>query len=299
MDIEPIQHLESEALATNTTVVSAADHKYARSLWQFLRSAERHGLPSAHTFIVFDLGMTEADRRGLTSRFAWCRFEPFPFDRYPAHVRRLVSCSWKPIIIDALLERRGGLLLWLDAATIAVGSLAPLFERAATLGVMTLVGQSPLTRWCHPLTLAAMQVPEGDFDKLCRFGGAIGFDASNALVRELVAQWRDAALRAECIDPPGADRSNHRYDQSLLTNLLYAFERERGLVLTHDEVDISSGNPVRWITTRNKVAPWVPTAADPLARAWFATYKAVDRAAIRARRGRSKGASGPPTAGRG
>ncbi len=274
-----------EGLVTNATVVSAADHRYARSLWQLLKSAERYGTSSEQAFVVIDLGLTDADRVGLQSRFPWCAIRTFPFDRYPAHVRQLSSCAWKPIVLNELMASGSGPILWLDAATIIRGSLAPVFERTVQYGSMTLLGQSPLARWCHPRTLALMHVPDEDRQKRCRAAGVVGLDPSRPEARDLVAQWRDAALTPECIAPPGANRSNHRYDQALLTILLYRFERECGLVLTDDEIDVSSCDPVPWVSTRNIVAPWAPTWLDSPIRAWFAVYKAIDRTVLRARRG--------------
>src|SRR5439155_4464880 len=117
---------------------------------QLLQSVERHGTSSDHAFVVVDLGLTDADRHRLESRFPWCGVRSFPFDRYPAHVRQLFACAWKPIVLDELVAAGGGPILWLDAATIVHGSLTPLVDRAVRYGSMTLVGQSPLTRWCHP-----------------------------------------------------------------------------------------------------------------------------------------------------
>jgi hypothetical protein len=267
-----------------TTIVTAADWKYERTLWQMLRSAERRALPDAHQVIAFDLGMTARGREALRSRFPWCRLTPFDFLGVPAHVRRLVSCAWKPFAIEEVLRRKGGLVLWLDSATLFHGSLEPIFDRIVADGLFTLVGQSALTRWCHPDTLRHMKVPVEDLVKPCRFGGALGFDARRRVVRDLIARWCECALQRECIDPPGASRANHRYDQSILTNLLYAFERTRGLTLTAEEVDVSSCAPVPWISTRNKVAPWLPPAADPLARLYYAAYKRLDRLILRTRR---------------
>ena len=266
------------------TIVTAADRRYERTLWQMLRSAERVSLPCFHQFIAFDLGMTARARAQVLTDFPWCRLETFDFGAAPAHVRRLVSCAWKPLIIDEVRRQDEGLLLWADSATLFHGSLAPIFDRIARYGVFTLVGQSALTRWCHPATLRDMTVPDEDRGKPCRFGGALGFDAGRPIVRDLIARWRACALREACIDPPGASRAHHRFDQSVLTNLLYGFQRERGLTLTSEEVDIGSCHPVPWISTRNKVARWVPRAADPLARAYYATYKRLDRLVLKTRR---------------
>jgi hypothetical protein len=152
--------------------------------------------------------------------------------------------------------------------------------------VLTLAGQSPVATWCHPHTLDLMQVPEADRRQRCRIGGVLGFAGNHDLVRDLVRRWREAALNPEILSPPGAHRGNHRWDQALLTNLLYAFQRDHGLVLRHDEVDISSIHPVRWVATRNNVPPWMPLALDPAVRAFYATYKYIDRVMLRLRAGK-------------
>jgi len=270
--------------ASATTVVTAADCRYFRTLCQMLMSIERHHLTRTHAFTIVDLGIAGSERRELRARFPWAEVERFPFESYPVHVGRLATCAWKPIALADVLERRDGLVLWLDCATIVHGPLTSLFDRIARDGVFTLACQSRVDRWCHERTLRFMDVPAEDRAKRCRFGGVVGLDAECRDARELVRHWRDLALVADCIDPPGADRSNHRYDQAVLTNLLYAFERTRGLRLGPEEVDISSCNPVRWISTRNKVAPWLPLALDPVARAGYAVYKTLDRAALRLQR---------------
>jgi len=265
-------------------IVTAADARYERTLWQMLRSAERHGLENNHQFVAFDLGMTPRGRAAIERRFPWCALEQFAFERHPPHVGRLVSCAWKPLAIREVIVRGPSLLLWLDSATLFHSSLAPVFERIACDGLFTLVGQSPMTTWCHPSTLVWMQVPESDLGKRCRFGGAVGFNGESAIARELLDRWCECALSEACIDPPGANRQNHRYDQAVLTALLYAFEREGRLTLRDDEVDISSCHPARWFSTRNKVAAWLPVACDGLSRGYYAAYKAADRAVLRIRR---------------
>jgi len=72
-----------------------------------------------------------------------------------------------------------------------------------------------------------------------------------------------------------------QFDQALLTALLYRARREHGLQIGSEEIDISSTSPVRWVSTRNKVAPWVPQACDALVRAYYAVSKRADRAALR------------------
>jgi hypothetical protein len=271
-------------LHADCTIISAADHRYFRTLCQLLLSAERHGAVTPFEWVILDLGLTDTDRARLDTRFPWVRVERFAFDRHPPHVRRIETCAWKPVAIDDVLRRRGGSVLWLDSATILQAPLSPIFTRIARDGVLTLVGQSPIRRWCHEATRRFMGITEEDADRRCRAGGVLGFDGTRPPVRALVARWRACALVESCIDPPGANRANHRYDQALLSNLLYPFEREHGFGLAGDEIDIGSIAPARWVSTRNTVAPWIPLALDPIVRLLYAVYKRADRAVLRARR---------------
>lgn len=266
------------------TVISAADHRYFRTLCQLLLSAERQGTVASCEWAIVDLGLTDAERARLRARFAWARVDRFAFDRHPPHVRRLTTCAWKPLAIGDVIDRRGGLCLWLDSATILHAPLDSTFDRIARDGVLTLIGQSPIRRWCHAATLRFMGVSEDDANRRCRAGGVLGFDGTRSSVRALVALWRARALIEACIDPPGANRANHRYDQAILSNLLYAFEREHGFGLAGDEIDIGSIAPARWVSTRNRVAPWMPLALDPVVRLYYSAYKRVDRAWLKARR---------------
>jgi hypothetical protein len=265
------------------TIVSAADHQYARTLAQLLLSAERHAIPATCRIVAFDLGLTQPDRDRLRARFPWCRVARFEFDGLPAHTRRLEVCAWKPIAIDDTLGERGGLMLWLDSACVIRTRLDAVFAQIARDGVLALAGQSPIERWCHERTLRFMGVPRAHLSVRVRSAGVLGFDASRPAVRDLVREWRRLALIPECIAPEGATRENHRYDQAILSNLLAASGRDRDIVLEEDEIDISSIRPVGWVATRERVSPWVPLALDPLVRAGYALYKAADRAVLRVR----------------
>jgi len=247
-----------------------------------LLSVERHA--PDHPVVVFDLGLAPADVRTLARRFPTTELRPFDFHAYPRHVGHLSWCAWKPIAIAQVIRSRPAPILWLDAATIVHAPLDTVFSTITRDGVLTLVGQSPVERWCHPRTLELMRVPPEDRRKRCRIGGVVGLDGSNPTVCDLLVAWRDAALDPEVLNPPGATRATHRWDQALLTNLLYAFERERGLVLRDEEADISSIRPVRWVSTRNRVPNWVPVSADAIVRGFYRLYKLADRGVLRVRR---------------
>jgi hypothetical protein len=262
-------------------IVTAADHRFARTLHQMLASAERSGLLSAHRWIVFDLGMHDGDRARIATRFPWCRLERFNFESGPPHLAQLSNFAWKPFLIWELVLQGDGPILWFDSATLFHGGLDAMLDAVARDGVFSLAGQSTLQQCCDRRTLARLEPAAEDLDQPYRAGGVLGFDPGRPVVRGIVRQWRDLAADPSCIAPPDVDPRHHKFDQAILTALLCAAKREHGLRIGTDEIDISSTAPVPWVSTRNKVAPWVPVACDSLVRAYYAVWKRADRLVLR------------------
>ena len=83
-------------------IVTAADHRFARTLMQFLRSAERYGEDSRLGWVVYDLGLSPTDREIICHHFPWAKVRPVDFAEYPAHVNVATgSFAWKPILLNA------------------------------------------------------------------------------------------------------------------------------------------------------------------------------------------------------
>jgi hypothetical protein len=265
------------------TLLTAADHRFARTLSQMLASAERERLHEAHDVVALDLGLRAADRDRLRQRFPWCEVRPFRFDGLPAHVRQLWTFAWKPIAIAEQAARSREYVLWFDSATVFRGPVETMLTRIAATGVFTLAGQTPLGGCCDPRVLARLGATDEDRRERYRAGGVLGFDPSRPVVREVLERWRGLALDPECIAPAGFDPAVHRFDQALLTAVLCAARRDRGLAIDAEDIDISATDPVGWISTRNKVPPWMPLAMDPAVRAWYALWKRADRAVLRVR----------------
>jgi hypothetical protein len=268
------------------TIVTAGDAGYARCLHQLLLSAERRALHTAHRFVAYDLGLTERWRKHLRHRFAWCELRRFAFEAYPPHVALAQrSYAWKPLAIREVARERGGLVVWLDSATILrTADLGPLWERVRRHKAYVLLGQTALEGRCDPLTLQALGVPERLRRKAERAAGVIGLDCEDQVVLRLLDEWCQQALAPALIAPRHPPLSLHRPEQALLSILLYRYEEAGELELTRDEIDVSSGSPVGWVSSRNKVAPGMPLWADPLVRLYYATYKSLDQLLWRVRR---------------
>ncbi len=264
-------------------IVTAADQRFWRSLYQFLRSAERCRLFDRYRVIVYDLGLSADTRASLQRRFGGCEFRCFDFSVHPPHVAMARGTyAWKPVIVSDLAEEfSGAFILWFDSATILRSDLADVLSDIRRRGVHVLKGFDLLVESCNPLTLQALDAPLDYMYRRTRPAGYIGLDTRSDNARRLVRQWREHALIEDHIAPTAPverwPRNRwHRYDQSLLTILLNRMADAGEVELTDDEMDMSSPRPVTWMITRNKVWPFMPRWTDPLLRLYWNVCKAVD-----------------------
>ncbi|HEX2829936.1 MAG TPA: hypothetical protein VHP37_26550 [Burkholderiales bacterium] len=279
-------------------IVSAASPEYFRCLVQLALSVTRTQPRGTLRLVAYDLGFSPRQRLYFERRFPAWELRTFDFDRHPPHLRirhRLVNTNaWKPVIVREVLAESDAPLLWLDSATVVLQPLTPVFDYIRRTSLYTpFGGASSLEALTHPATLAALGVTRRVASERQRASGVFGADPRRATARELVEGWANACLDERIAIPPGADHRAHRFDQSVLNALLYPLAAREGLTLTTDEIDVSSAQPTPLYRTRNKVKNWVPVAADPLARAWFAAYRAIDVALIRRKSSRAAGTAAP------
>lgn len=248
-------------------VVTAADHRYARTMMQLLLSAERQGEHRHAQWVFYDLGLTDADCRLLATRFPWTRLKPFPSSGYPSHVAfAAVSDAWKPLIIAEAAKSFGGPLFWFDPGTILKAPLDQALHSLERQGFWGLRSQMPLAWKCDPRVLEALGVPLEVRHVREYAAGAVGFDLATGLGRELVEDWARLSLMED-----------HIADQALLSCLLAKAMFAGSFEQTLEEIDIGSANPSPLLSTRNYVPNGRPVWADPLYRATSALRKAGEQ----------------------
>lgn len=258
-------------------VATAADHRFARTLQQFLLSLERQGEHRRARVIVYDLGLSDADRALLARRFRWAKVTPFGFAAHPPHVALAAgSYAWKPLLLAELADGHSGPLFWFDSGTILKAPLDQALAALARDGFWGLRSQTALVRKCDLRVLDSLAVPPEVRHIREYAAGAVGFDLASPLGRGLVTDWAAHAAIADHIVPDGYS-AFHKHDQALLNCLLAKAIFAGTLTPALAEVDISSAAPSTLISTRNYVWPRLPLWADPAARAWRALHKEADR----------------------
>lgn len=268
-------------------IVTGANHPYARTLVQFLRSAERHGEHRRLDWIIFDLGLSASDREFISKRFDWADLRKVDFSKYPPHVdvtRR--SYAWKPILLEEASRGRGGPVFWFDSATVFRRPLEEPLASVAHTGLWSLRGQTPLMGRADARVIKvfvqSLDMPLEVLHSPERVTGAIGFDTRHPIANGILRDWARLAMDPRFILPDNPD-PRHRWEQTLFSALLLTAAWRGEIRLGDEEVDISSVNPVTYLTTRNKLRSNWPLWSDFAARAWYRIWKAADRANLRAK----------------
>ena len=266
-------------------IVTGANHPYARTLVQFLRSAERHGEHRRLDWIILDLGLTASEREYIRETFSWADLRSVEFSNYPPHVKiERRSYAWKPILLEEVARGRNGLVFWFDAATILRRRLEEPLAATARLGIWSLQGQTPLMGRADPRVINTfvehLAMPTEVLHLPERVTGAIGFDTRQPVAKHILETWARLARDPRFI-LPDAPHPRHRWEQTLFSALLLTAAWRGEIEIGDEEVDISSVNPVTYLTTRNKLWSSWPTWTDLPARAWYRIWKAGDRAVLR------------------
>jgi hypothetical protein len=130
----------------------------------------------------------------------------------PAHDD--VPFAFKPFALDEVRDRGYDVVLWLDAACVAVRSLEPFFKRIETDGHLLfrngnrLVGEWSADAALDVLGLSraeALEMPEVN-------AAAIGLDLGDRTAAEFQERWLDEARRGTTFR---GDKSEHRHDQTV------------------------------------------------------------------------------------
>lgn len=203
------------------------------------------------TLIVYDIGLTK-DRVSKVQRMCNCSVRRFPFELYPEHVRNLRGYTWKPIIIQTMLQE-SDFVMWLDTS-IRLKNMEPYFEKAQRLGFQVLYGTGSI----------AMRTQKRLFEHLheepCLFNyeetqtGVVIVSRSCFTLKYIMRPWVACALEFGCMDFPNSKNYLqcvykwnlsvcHRFEQStlgIITTRLFNNKRHQ-FILGYDFTDVCKG----------------------------------------------------------
>ena len=191
--------------------------------------------------IVYDLGLTESERRQLTT---YCNVElrNFPFEKYPDHVRDLVTYAWKPLVVSEVAREYEVILYGDTSVRMKSSDMATVLNSIVRFPFVSGIPHSqPIVSLTHDGTLEYLHAPSRK--ELANFIGTQGgvwlMWANSMMKARVIDAWVDCGLNKRCIAPEGAAHGPcnftqasfsvgnyvgcHRYDQSAL-NMIIARE---------------------------------------------------------------------------
>lgn len=203
------------------SIITAGSHGYVDRLENMIGSI--HFYEPDVNIVVIDMGLTAAQRAHLGC-LRQVTVSPFDFLKYPDHVRHLDNYAWKPILIKELYDAYPNGFLYMDSGTELWQSLHDFMTPLRQDGYFFTI-QETLVATIHPETVAHLKL-ELEFENIANqshlWAGLMGLSKKHSPptdIEEILVQWSTCAMQAECISPPGADLTNHKYDQSVLSLL--------------------------------------------------------------------------------
>ena len=228
LDIEGIAYLSSQPGQNRkipTFVTGLSDNHYGEFLGslRILNEMKRNKYPKMK-LIVFELGLSMKNSIKIR-QLCNCSIRKFPFEVYPQHVRNLVGFTWKPIIIQTVLQE-SDFVMWLDSS-IRLNNTDPYFQKAKQYGFQGLKGDGSISvRTNHRLFDVLGENP-CDFNYPEAQGGLVLNARSCLTLTFIMRPWVSCALEYGCMDFPNSKNyiscKNdwklsvcHRFDQSVL-----------------------------------------------------------------------------------
>ena len=235
LDTDGIQKLSEKTAESSVPVLAmASSANHFSEAQTLIKDIHQKVMPKFKNIklVFYDIGLKPSQQK-LLKKHCRCEVRTFSFDEYPDHVRKLLGYTWKPIIIQSLLQEFD-FVMWMDASVRFHGTaLKPLFSEASQTGVKVVPGGGSIAIRTHSNTFKALK------EQPCMFHWP-ELEATWMLVKRtkftlqgVMKPWVSCALQYECMAQPrpnamltcpwGRNKkfgSCHRFDQSVLGIIL-------------------------------------------------------------------------------
>ena len=193
--------------------------------------------------ILFDLGLTEAQRTNLSQR-SYLDFRPFPFEEYKnvPYLKNLFMYGWKPLITQKI-SLESDVIMYSDASVRMIScNIRPALEHLLKFPIFpgNPAQHYKAIEFTHDGMMKYLEFPKTrkSIADVPTFQTGVWLILVNGDSRKkIIEPWVDCALHKECMAPEGSQRKPcnmtkkhdghyigcHRYDQSAI-NLILARE---------------------------------------------------------------------------
>ncbi len=201
-------------------VVTAANSVYFKGLKNLVGSI--HFWNPDVNITVFDLGI---EYRHIKEIITWkntALIHNWIGKDLPAHCKSIHTYAWKPIVLHHAISNMTS-LLWIDAGSDIRARLTQIKRLIHRDGHFFAQGQDhDMTLTSCPDSYLQMDTRIDRFEGKPHFAGSIqGYRQNSQAHREILNPLYKYALIGDCIAPKGSNLTNHRFDQTLLSVLIY------------------------------------------------------------------------------
>jgi hypothetical protein len=256
----------------NYKIITAADDHYFNTLVNFIENYINQF--DGKYLIVYDLGFNKENyikiyEMKIKYNFL---FKKFNYDLYPEHVDLkkynglFSSYAFKPIILynEANdLENTNNILIWMDSANrFNIESINNICNSVINYGLYTPLANEEKTiesiELNHPETVKYFGLSDYEHKNSLRniCGNLIGFNYKSKSGNEIIDKWYFSSLETNVIMPEGSSRNNHRQDQTILSILIYLFEKKNNIFFEKNNFNVSFWNKFDNSTVQNGYFPF-------------------------------------------
>ncbi|WP_405565931.1 DUF1647 domain-containing protein [Polaribacter sp. Asnod6-C07] len=216
-------------------LVTGSSSSHFKSLYQLLKSIQK--FEKNTKTIVYDLGLKQLENENLLKEFPNIDLRKFDFSKYPEYFNININdgvYAWKPVIFDEVFNEFKCSVCWIDAGNVITQKLILLRKVIKYYGFYSPFSKGKIDDWTHPESLKTLGVYNDlDLRKQINLNGAcISADYNHKEVNNVITKWKEGALTKNCIAPKGSSRANHRFDQAVLSVLVYKHIPEIGKKMT-------------------------------------------------------------------
>ncbi|OUX37933.1 MAG: hypothetical protein CBE33_02025 [Candidatus Pelagibacter sp. TMED273] len=211
------------------SIVTASDQHFAETLFQLLDNLHEFKYKYFQRIIVYNLGMKIDQINFLKINFPDIIIQDFNFNKYPDFISKrdthgtLGAYAWKPNMIYETLEKYKSKVIWLDSANLIDKKFIYVLIVLQSKKFFSPMSAGKINDYTYVDTLEKLNYPTSKIQKRNLTGGFNGFDWNDKKSRFIAKMWRDLSNQEELILPKKSTKDNHRWDQSLLTVLIYKY----------------------------------------------------------------------------
>jgi len=242
----------------NCTIITGANDVYILTLIDFINHYISQEFNTS-ALIIYNLGLNDTNlelvenlNKPLSSPFT---IKKFNYKLYTEHVNLnkynglYCSYAFKPILLFNEAQQSTTPILWTDTAnrfnkSIINKIVATINKEGIYSPVSTAEKTIETIELNHPKTCEILGLTEYEHTSLLksRSGNIVGFDYNNPTAKNIIDQWYKYSLEREVIMPKGSSRNNHRQDQTILSILMFLYEKENNIKFETSTFEISHWN---------------------------------------------------------